>query len=364
MKKTSLLFLFSFFICVYVFSENFTIAVIPDSQKYVHYKMQYDSNPPYSLNCQEQMFRQMDYIAANSIKNGGNISFALHVGDFVNYYSKEKMEWELADKGMSILDGEIPYAVTIGNHDYDKQVVNKSSGDTKKNKLEGGRTFIKYFGPESSHFKNKIWYKGFYNGGMDSYYMFDTPKGQFLVLSLEIEPSDEVLFWAKRVIEENQNIPTILLIHKYIEIGYDKYSPGQAYLYPVSYRKGFPANSSKEVFEKLVKPNNQIFLILCGHSFKEFEGESVRTDVNDKGYKIYSILSDYQGRNEICKNNGLLELSDRTGDGWMRLLDFDFKNNFIQVRTYSTEFKIFEKDTNSDFKIYFDFDWNERFFQQ
>lgn len=363
MKKINFFLLNFFFFLINGFAENFTIAVIPDSQKYVHYKMQFDSNPPYVINCQEQMFRQMEYIAANSQTNGGNISFALHVGDFVNYYAKEKMEWELADKGMSILDGEIPYAVTIGNHDYDKQVVNKKSGDSKKNKLDGGKTFTSYFGPDSKHFKNQSWYKGFYNGGMDSYYVFDTPKGDFLVLSLEIEPSDDVIIWANDIIKENPNLPTILLTHKYIEIGYDKFSPGQAYMYPISYRKGFPANSTKELFEKFVKPNQQIFLILCGHSFKEYEGESVRTDINNNGYKVYTILSNYQGRNEICKNNGLLELSDRTGDGWMRLLDFDFDDDFIHVMTYSTEFNKFEKDTNSDFKIYFDWDWNERFSQ-
>ena len=42
-------------------------------------------------------------------------------------------------------------------------------------------------------------------------------------------------------------------------------------------------------------------------------------------------------------------------------MEFDLEKNEVHIKTYSTEFKKYETDSNSDFIIQFDFDWKKRF---
>ena len=117
-------------------------------------------------------------------------------------------------------------------------------------------------------------------------------------------------------------------------------------------------NTASSVYKKLIKPNKNIFLVLCGHTFEGPVGEGMRVDINDAGYMVYSILSNYQGRADICKVYGI-EPMEECGDGFLRLMTFDFNRKICHIQTYSTEFKTFEVDADSDFFI--DFDWEGRF---
>jgi hypothetical protein len=83
---------------------DFTVVVLPDPQNYTQYYPQiFDS--------------QTQWIAANA--SAQNIKLVLEVGDTVNH-AQAATEWQNADHSFSILDqANVPYAIAIGNHDYD-----------------------------------------------------------------------------------------------------------------------------------------------------------------------------------------------------------------------------------------------------
>lgn len=348
--------------CLYGFldAEPFCVAVIPDTQNYVNYSTNKDSSSSYSINQMEFYYNQMQYIADNSVKNGGTIGFAVHVGDFVSHWGKYLVEWERADKGMRILNNLVPFIAVPGNHDYDEAY---SVNGGNNNRVRGGVLYSKFFGSESIFFRDKEWYRGGFNNGMSSFCTVKLGGKDFLFLGLELEPSDEVLGWAQAVLDAHKGYATILVTHEYLSVTDEQETPGKAALLKASYRKDFNHNGPQQIWDKLIKRNKQIFLVLCGHHFSGDEGENTRTDINDDGYKVYSLLQDYQGRKSLFDERGYKGKKLNCGDGWLRLLNFDLDNNLIHVQTYSTEFQRYEKDSNSDFKIKFDWNWDERFGQ-
>ncbi|HRU00384.1 MAG TPA: metallophosphoesterase, partial [Victivallales bacterium] len=98
-----------FFLFFSLFSENeenfFTLIVLPDTQNYV----KYEGND-------KKFLKQCKWIVEN--KENLNIRFVLHEGDITDDNSPE--QWEKAKNCMSILDGKIPYALCVGNHDISK----------------------------------------------------------------------------------------------------------------------------------------------------------------------------------------------------------------------------------------------------
>ncbi len=339
-------------------AQSFTIAVIPDSHSYVNYKANKESNPTYPINQADFFYNQMQYIADNSVKSGGNIVFAVHVGDFVSNWGQSAFEWECADKGMRILDDVIPFIAVPGNHDYDTPL---SVGSGKNNRVDGNEIYSKYFGPNSIHFNEKDWYGGSFNGGMNSFCLAKLGGKDFLFLGLELEPSNAALEWAQKVLDEHKTYATVLVTHEYLSIKYEEGNPGKAALLNSTYRKGYSRNTPIQIWNKLISKNQQIFLVLCGHHYKGDEGENARTDINEAGYKVYTLLQDYQGRKSLFDERGYKGKKMACGDGWLRLLDFDLEKKQIHVQTYSTEFKRYEKDANSDFTIKFDWEWEKRF---
>lgn len=336
-----------------LFSEPFTIAVIPDTQSYTNSDYQMQAGHPFN---QSEIFdNQMYYILNNSISNGGNIVFAIHLGDFVQHKAEREVEWELAVRAMSIIDGKVPFGCVIGNHDYDGLI---SLDGGKSYHIDGSNTYNKYFGADSIFFKNKDWYGESHHDGRDSWSIIDTGNEKFLFLGLELEPSNESVKWAQQVLDDHKEYPTILVTHEYLGLNIDNMTEGKAELLKQNYRNGFDRNTPLELWNKLITVNNQIFLVLCGHYFKGHRGESFRQDINKQGYPVYTLLSDYQGRKEIPKMYGK---KNNCGDGWLRLLNFDSERKFIKVETYSSDLKKYEVDVDSQYRIELDFDWNERF---
>lgn len=339
-------------------AQQFTIAVIPDTQCYVANSVNRDTNKKYAVDQDAYFYEQMRYIADNAVSSGGDIAFAVHLGDFVQSQGTKPQEWERADKGMSILNGVLPFIFVPGNHDYDRTL--SADGGTN-NRIDGGTLYNQYFGPQSKYFADKDWYGGSFNNGMNSYVVTNLGGKQFLFLGLELEPSDDALEWAQRILDEHKTCATILVTHEYLSLYYEKDNPGRAALLSHTYRKGFSRNTPADLWKKLISKNKQIFMVLCGHHFRGDEGENARTDVNNDGYKVYSLLSDYQGRNELFDINNHKGKRLGCGDGWLRLMRFDLEKKQVSVQTYSTAMQKYEKDANSEFTITFDWDCEERF---
>ena len=78
----------------------FTLAVLPDTQIYARY------HP-------EIFESQARWIRRNRVRK--NIVFALHEGDITD--TDSDAEWSVAVRSMGLLDGFVPYALVMGNHD-------------------------------------------------------------------------------------------------------------------------------------------------------------------------------------------------------------------------------------------------------
>ena len=341
---------FSLSLC---FAQQFTIAVLPDTQVYTDKCVQ-NSFWFYPLNGMDYFNDQIDYIIENSSSNGGNIDFVLHLGDMIEHCRMFISEWKQASATMLRLNRVVPYLIVPGNHDSDKWSYSYEGLPTQ---CLGWQTWQKYFGAESNHFKNAEWYGGSYNGGMCSWSVINVWGNQILLIGMELEPTDGAIEWVQKVVDEHLGLPTIIFTHEFLLLG------TQAPFCDSQNRKHEGGNSPEYLWNNFIKINPQIFMVLCGHVFSGNEGEGSRIDKNDAGYNVYSLLSNYQGRDEIIKatKGGIRVYDLPSGDGWLRLMTFDLDASSVHVQTYSPTLDRYETDADSDFTINFDFDWKKRF---
>ena len=226
-------------------------------------------------------------------------------------------QWEVASNAMARLDGVVPWGVTIGNHDYDSGLLKEGVA----------ATWLRYFGPE--RFKGCPWYGGASSNGLNSCQLFSGGGIDFLILQLEVEVPDEAIAWAQEVLNQHPSRAAILSTHAYLK-GREGVTRNPKH----DMRRG--GNSGEALWEKLIRVNPQIFMVLCGHEGRTDEYYQVST--NRAGNKVLEMLADYQKR-----ANG--------GDGWLRLIRFLPASRQIQVRTYSPALDKFETDETSQFVV-------------
>lgn len=291
----------------------FTIALIPDTQKYTEKP---ELNEIFDV--------QTRYLANHVVTK--NIAFASHLGDIVENGDLES-EWIVADQAMSHMDGVVPYGIVIGNHDF---------YDEWGNPQLGSPLYNKYF-PES-RFSAYPWWGGFSPDSLSSYQVFTTPLGEFLYLHLTVDSPPPAIQWAQQVLNEHPGMPTMVTTHVYLRENGRIPAP---YLSGLGGSTTWEGISADDLFETLIASNDQVFMITCGHISAEF----YQVSINNKGNEVYELLQDYQNR-----ENG--------GEGFLRLLQFYPTLNRVQAVTYSPWLKTYEMDEDSFFELEIEF--NER----
>jgi len=191
---------------------------------------------------------------------------------------------------------------------------------------------------------------------LSSFQIFKAGGKDFLHFALQMEPSDEALNWAQGVINAHPRYPVIISTHSYIsppslnddnpplltpatrnEASYLTTTPGTCSGAPQGSTSPGGCNSAQQVWDKFIKGNDQIFMVLCGHSWISADdgvskGENIRIDNNLSGHPVYQVLSDFQGN--TVGADGVVD-SDPGGEGWIRFMEFDMKAGTIHFRTYS-----------------------------
>ena len=283
--------------------DPFTIVALPDSQDYV------------GSAALAPLFKQQTQWIADQIQSPGNprnIRFVTHVGDVVDD-GDDATQWQRADAAMGLLDGVVGYSTAVGNHDL------MSAGD----KYSGAAGYVDAFGP--SRFAGEAWYGGADPSGFNSFQRFSAGGYEFLHLSLEWLPADNTPYrvpspiaWAQSVLDANPDTPAIVTTHEYLGDSLESRSI-----------------AGEELWDQLVRRNDQVFMVLSGH-YSVLEGgnsgEYFQVSSNNAGRPVVEIMQDFQDY-----PNG--------GDGWFRLIGMDIPNNRIEVQTYSPVLDAFQTET-------------------
>jgi pimeloyl-ACP methyl ester carboxylesterase len=265
--------------------ENFTVIVLPDTQFYsASYPVIFDNQTRWVVGEVENM----------------SVVFVTHEGDIVD--SDVLVQWQNANRSMSMLDDHVPWGVLPGNHD------GAASGGSLAN-------YDAFFG--CARFSGESWYGGGYLGSNANNYEFFSGGGDdYLIFHFRYNPSDAVLAWANQTIANYPNRRVIVTTHSYLNVDGSRTAEGN------------------QVWNGFVAPHaDQVFLVLCGH----MHGEAKRTDVVN-GHSVYQVLADYQSR-----TNG--------GNGWLRTLEFRPEEDKIYVKTFSPYLNSYESDADSEFAL-------------
>ena len=263
-----------------------------------------------------------------------------------------------AIEGYRILaEAGIPFGVAPGNHDYDafwsvagfppnlekpREQLDRLNGDIGMIHVGGLDNFRSVFGNQGEFFNGKPWYVDSFRGGANSAQVFSAGGYRFLHIALEMSPDNGVIQWASAVIQEHPGYPTIITTHDYLN------TRGQRRTYPlIDLPAGDPGhhNSAEQLWERLVKAYDQVFLVLCGHHH-----QSLRIDLNPYGNPVYQVLADYQGRGQAGVEAGQPVAGNGRpvglGDGWYRLMRFDLasENPTLRVETWSSHFRRYSRD--------------------
>jgi len=292
-------------------AEPFTLVALPDTQFY-------------SRDFPDLFMSQTRWIVENRARL--NILFVSHLGDITDSGYDDR-QWENALAALNLLDGQVPFGVTPGNHDLylnEKEEAPNSS-------------FVRHLGPRSRFFHNKPWYGGASPSGFSSWQKIKAGGRDIIFLNLDDNAMGEEAVWAQRVLDAHPATPAILVTHDY--------------LLPEGRRRHpyFPdprRNTGEWLWQSIVRSNPQIFMVLCGH----IHGQGSQISHNDAGLEVFELLADYQ-------------MLDNGGNGFLRVLSFDPTAGVIKVRTWSPSLgrNLSDADTPGDGAFTLHLDFTRRF---
>ena len=293
-------------------SGSFTLAVLPDTQVY-------------SLLYPGVFMAQTSWIAGNAQRR--QIPYVFHLGDVVN--NNTHLEWQRAAHAMWLLEGIVPYALAPGNHDYGP------SGDASTRE-----TLLNDYFPYELISRWPTFGGAFESGRLDNtFHLFSAGGRDFIVLALEWGPREEVITWARTVMDAHPGRLGILVTHAYLHQDgrrFDIADPARAQDFnPHFYGTAGGVNDGEQLWQKLVR-RYPFILVFTGHSLGD--GNGYLASVTDVGTTCHQMLSNYQFR----------ELG---GEGYMRLLEFLADGQTVRVYTYSPLYDAILADPTQTFDI-------------
>lgn len=272
---------------------TFTVVVIPDTQRLC------EKFP-------DVFYKITDWIARNA--ESQRIVFVSHVGDVVqNRFDRD--EWEVASRAMEALDGVVPYAIALGNHDIDGN----------------GKTVFRDFFPVS-RLDAFPYYGGHYE--TNSFQLISAEGLDLIFVHLECNAPDDVLEWTNSILEEHADRRAVVTTHHYL--GYPRDTPREKrFVVPwgrMDYSHFARGSSPQQMWEKCFRKHENLFLILCGCRASR---QAVRqTSTGEHGNIVHELMSDYTLASRDLPYRHLREVP-------IRLMRFVPAQNRIEVRTYS-----------------------------
>tara|TARA_B100001123_G_scaffold220140_1_gene248338 strand:- start:113 stop:1162 length:1050 start_codon:yes stop_codon:yes gene_type:complete len=316
MKRVSLMFAVVVGFASSIFAEElppapsgtFSIAVIPDTQHYREQKTKAEPNSTKPLT--NPVFGAYAGWIADNIKQQ-RIVFVSHVGDIVDINNRE--QWTIARRHMDRLHGQVPYGISVGNHDMTR---------------DGNSSLFQEFFP-AKRFAEFDWYGGTYKpstgrsavsgNNANSYQLFQAGGMYFVFLHLECNAPDEVLGWADDILKKHSHRRAIITTHMGLGPREKPKVAREYYTAPkgrMNWKKchGARGNTPQQMWDKCFRKHANLFMICCGdQSRTQALHQSVR---GDHGNIVHEVLSDY-------------------GANGMRIMRFIPVQNRIEIRTWN-----------------------------
>lgn len=268
----------------------------------------------YSRSDPEIFGSQVDWIVEQS--RALDIRFVAHLGDIV--HNDRIRQWNHAREALEPMLGLVPFAPTIGNHDLAGNADRRSSLHSEYFEWDELGT------PEQlgGRMADDLW---------NTYFLFDGLIRQWLVLSLEFGPRDEVLDWAHQVVEAHPDRSVIVTTHAYLYWDGERFDQqrfgdeqrGNPHNYGID---ELGVNDGQELWTKFLSLHANVVMVLCGHTLGD--GLAYRASPGIHGNVVHEMLSNYQ---KGVVHDGV----EREASGYLRVLEFDESGRRVRVLTYS-----------------------------
>ena len=232
-----LLMLVAIVCCAARAQAKFEIIALPDMENYV--------DPVSNAHI---MTAQTQWIVDQRVTE--NIVFVSQLGDLLDYEVNHDVEIPLANAAFDILDGEVPYSVSAGNHDFSQQ-------------------FEDNFG--EARYTGYDWYGGSHDT-YNHYQTFSAEGYEFLHINLQKDPDAATLVWAQGVVDANLGKPTIISTHDYLTND---------------------SNVVNRTGAGVVKDNPQVFMTLSAHIHNNPASAHLLSD-NTAREPVLQILADFE----------------------------------------------------------------------
>ena len=164
----------------------------------------------------------------------------------------------------------MPNGLVSGNHDVG--TLNATDYTNTKPNADYSRFWETF---PASRYENTRWYGGSFNNNASHYDLITIGNVDFIVMFLGygVEATDETIVWANQVLKTYSHRTAIVATHQYLDALDANYQ-----------------NRGKLIFDKIVDPNPNVKMVVCGHD----DGSVTREVKASDGRTVYELLADYQ----------------------------------------------------------------------
>lgn len=284
------------------------------------YKLEGRETPAYSIvhigdtqnstgyNGEPKFQAMFDWIAENV--DTMNMVYLTHAGDVTQINTEA--QWSEAKEGFDKIEGLLPYAISLGNHDY----AAPSHGIAGESRDD--RHFNKYF--EYDEYAKNSWFgEAFEEGSRTNLYnLIDvdcnedgTVDEEYLFMALEYGPRDEVVDWACEALEKYSDRKAIITTHCYFETN-GSYEIKDVHMSGYEWKD---ANEGFDLWNKILYEYPNVVMLTCGHS----QGEATWQQVNKNkvGNNVVQILADPSAYNGFPSVDSLIFMLNFDAEGNM-----------------------------------------------
>ena len=274
--------------------DYYTIVFIPDTQELVTGRFT------------EEWLASAQWIADN-VENE-NIIHVIGAGD--NTWTDSTAQWDIVRQGFDLFSDKVAWSNMTGNHDYPGSClpVNDTTHtirDTTNYQNYFGLDYIvdtKAFDHYAGHFEDPYGISGVEN----SYYRFEVGGVKWMILQIEYHPRVHVIEWADSILKQYPDDNVILTTHGYIgNDNADYCTHWMPYTKQDAEIGGYigelmptptvwPGGSELPVWERLIYPNDNVKLLLCGHASTGDGHVLTRWDKNAAGNTVPQVMINAQ----------------------------------------------------------------------